>query len=201
MGWGEVVRLPESAASHVAARAVARHQKASAHGARDLLVPNIDVTRARRQGAIAELAVARYLGLPDPTYDFATRKEGDLVGGIEVRSTIREGTGLRVYIRDVGERPVVLAWPRSETEWVIPGWAFVWEARELGKFLPNAGRAHWLMSPGLLRRPGDLKRAIDLLQPPDECLRRTRPAGVPQWSGARCFASRIREGAAALLPT
>lgn len=111
------------------------HDERKTPGAYGLNVDHAESARINRVGALAELCVASFVGLADRwvevTADYHSL-EGDVVPGLEVRSTRARQGGLLLHPRDADDRVFVgVRTYQANRGWVdLVGWLLAVEGKQ-----------------------------------------------------------------------
>jgi len=93
-------------------------------------------------GAVSELAVSLFLGLPWESQDGIGDSD---VGGFEVRSTQREDNkNYFLYVREYDKDAIYIYCIVDAPDVVIAGWASAWQVRNLGSLMFTDTNAYGL---------------------------------------------------------
>lgn len=100
---------------------------------------------------LAEILVARHLGLEDQYIGFQTDKaaykQPDIAGLVEVRRTLGIGTPMTVFTKDVKAGALVVRTYYEDSTIYITGWEWADKAFSKGTFLDRDARTRALLQP------------------------------------------------------
>ena len=100
---------------------------------------------------LAEILVARHLGLEDQYIGFQTEKEKyqqpDLAGLVEVRRTTRIDNPLTVYTKDVRAGALVVRTFYEDNTIYITGWEWAQKVWDRGSYVGPDARSRYLVKP------------------------------------------------------